>query len=71
MSSMTIVLISLQKPGVPLARGTLITHCYKDLGFMDFICTLVTKSIKVNPIHCLIPQYSLYVCSGIKHSASS
>ncbi|XP_041714076.2 HEAT repeat-containing protein 1 isoform X2 [Coregonus clupeaformis] len=36
----------LQKPGVPLARGTLITHCYKDLGFMDFICTLVTKSIK-------------------------
>uniref|UniRef100_A0A8C8GRK1 HEAT repeat-containing protein 1 n=1 Tax=Oncorhynchus tshawytscha TaxID=74940 RepID=A0A8C8GRK1_ONCTS len=34
------------KPGVPLARGTLITHCYKDLGFMDFICTLVTKSIK-------------------------
>uniref|UniRef100_A0A8C7D059 HEAT repeat-containing protein 1 n=1 Tax=Oncorhynchus kisutch TaxID=8019 RepID=A0A8C7D059_ONCKI len=49
------------KPGVPLARGTLITHCYKDLGFMDFICTLVTKSIKVNPIYCLIPQYSLYL----------
>ncbi|XP_048843510.1 HEAT repeat-containing protein 1 isoform X2 [Brienomyrus brachyistius] len=37
---------SLQVPGVPLARGTLITHCYKDLGFMDFICTLVTKSVK-------------------------
>ncbi|XP_023686780.2 HEAT repeat-containing protein 1 [Paramormyrops kingsleyae] len=37
---------SLQIPGVPLARGTLITHCYKDLGFMDFICTLVTKSVK-------------------------
>uniref|UniRef100_A0A8C9RF00 HEAT repeat-containing protein 1 n=1 Tax=Scleropages formosus TaxID=113540 RepID=A0A8C9RF00_SCLFO len=37
----------LQKPGVPLARGTLITHCYKDLGFMDFICSLVTKSVKV------------------------
>ncbi|XP_018616676.2 HEAT repeat-containing protein 1 [Scleropages formosus] len=36
----------LQKPGVPLARGTLITHCYKDLGFMDFICSLVTKSVK-------------------------
>ncbi|KAM6951021.1 HEAT repeat-containing protein 1 [Aplochiton taeniatus] len=36
----------LQKPGVPLARGTLITHCYKDLGFMDFICTLVSTSIK-------------------------
>uniref|UniRef100_A0A8C7AYJ7 HEAT repeat-containing protein 1 n=1 Tax=Neovison vison TaxID=452646 RepID=A0A8C7AYJ7_NEOVI len=33
--------------GVPLARGTLITHCYKDLGFMDFICSLVTKSVKV------------------------
>ncbi|KAF3823874.1 hypothetical protein GH733_006878 [Mirounga leonina] len=33
--------------GVPLARGTLITHCYKDLGFMDFICSLVTKSVKL------------------------
>uniref|UniRef100_A0A8D2JC84 HEAT repeat-containing protein 1 n=1 Tax=Varanus komodoensis TaxID=61221 RepID=A0A8D2JC84_VARKO len=36
----------IQKPGVPLARGTLITHCHKDLGFMDFICSLVTKSVK-------------------------
>ncbi|XP_035389147.1 HEAT repeat-containing protein 1 isoform X2 [Electrophorus electricus] len=36
----------LQKPGVPLARGTLLTHCYKDLSFMDFVCTLVTKSVK-------------------------
>uniref|UniRef100_A0A8C1MNQ6 HEAT repeat-containing protein 1 n=1 Tax=Cyprinus carpio TaxID=7962 RepID=A0A8C1MNQ6_CYPCA len=36
----------LQKPGVPLARGTLLTHCYKDLGFMDFICSLVTDSVK-------------------------
>uniref|UniRef100_A0A672RSF6 HEAT repeat-containing protein 1 n=1 Tax=Sinocyclocheilus grahami TaxID=75366 RepID=A0A672RSF6_SINGR len=36
----------LQKPGVPLARGTLLTHCYKDLGFMDFICSLVTNSVK-------------------------
>ncbi|XP_074079057.1 HEAT repeat-containing protein 1 isoform X2 [Macrotis lagotis] len=33
--------------GVHLARGTLVTHCYKDLGFMDFICSLVTKSVKV------------------------
>uniref|UniRef100_A0A8C2FIJ3 HEAT repeat-containing protein 1 n=1 Tax=Cyprinus carpio TaxID=7962 RepID=A0A8C2FIJ3_CYPCA len=36
----------LQKPGVPLARGTLLTHCYKDLGFMDFICSVVTDSVK-------------------------
>ncbi|XP_072367776.1 HEAT repeat-containing protein 1 [Scyliorhinus torazame] len=36
----------IQKPGIPLARSTLITHCYKDLNFMDFICNLVTKSIK-------------------------
>ncbi|XP_069464033.1 HEAT repeat-containing protein 1 isoform X2 [Ambystoma mexicanum] len=36
----------IQKPGVPLARDTLITHCYKDLGFMDFICSLVTKAVK-------------------------
>uniref|UniRef100_A0A671P5U1 HEAT repeat-containing protein 1 n=1 Tax=Sinocyclocheilus anshuiensis TaxID=1608454 RepID=A0A671P5U1_9TELE len=37
----------LQKPGVPLARGTLLTHCYKDLGFMDFICSMITDSVKV------------------------
>ncbi|KAM6218768.1 HEAT repeat-containing protein 1 isoform 2-T2 [Rhynchocyon petersi] len=36
-----------KQSGVPLARGTLVTHCYKDLGFMDFICSLVTKSVKV------------------------
>ncbi|XP_076155665.1 HEAT repeat-containing protein 1 [Alosa pseudoharengus] len=36
----------LQKPGVPLAKGTLLTHCYKDLGFMNFICKLVTKAVK-------------------------
>ncbi|XP_041671630.1 HEAT repeat-containing protein 1 isoform X1 [Cheilinus undulatus] len=36
----------LQKPGVPLSRGTLITHCYSDLGFMDFICTMVTKAVQ-------------------------
>uniref|UniRef100_A0A8C3TAF6 HEAT repeat-containing protein 1 n=1 Tax=Chelydra serpentina TaxID=8475 RepID=A0A8C3TAF6_CHESE len=39
------------KPGVPLARGALITHCYKDLGFMDFICSLVTKSVKTFSVH--------------------
>lgn len=41
------LVIFLQKPGVPLSRGTLITHCYSDLSFMDFICTLVTRSIEV------------------------
>uniref|UniRef100_A0A8C3FEI2 HEAT repeat-containing protein 1 n=1 Tax=Chrysemys picta bellii TaxID=8478 RepID=A0A8C3FEI2_CHRPI len=41
----------IQKPGVPLARGALITHCYKDLGFMDFICSLVTKSVKIFSVH--------------------
>ncbi|XP_056153009.1 HEAT repeat-containing protein 1 [Lampris incognitus] len=41
----------LQKPGVPLAKGTLVTHCYKDLGFMDFICTIVTNSIKAYSEH--------------------
>uniref|UniRef100_A0A671WPT1 HEAT repeat-containing protein 1 n=1 Tax=Sparus aurata TaxID=8175 RepID=A0A671WPT1_SPAAU len=38
----------LQKPGVPLSRGALITHCYTDLSFMDFICTMVTRSIQVS-----------------------
>uniref|UniRef100_A0A667ZDD2 HEAT repeat-containing protein 1 n=1 Tax=Myripristis murdjan TaxID=586833 RepID=A0A667ZDD2_9TELE len=50
----------LQKPGVPLARGTLITHCYKDLSFMDFICTLVTKSIKVRDVRHLRVIFSFY-----------
>ncbi|XP_070846670.1 HEAT repeat-containing protein 1 [Chaetodon trifascialis] len=36
----------LQKPGVPLSRGALITHCYTDLSFMDFICTAVTKAVQ-------------------------
>ncbi|XP_075059835.1 HEAT repeat-containing protein 1 [Mixophyes fleayi] len=37
----------IQKPGVPLARSTVITHCYKDMDFMEFICNLATKSVKV------------------------
>ncbi|XP_048392427.1 HEAT repeat-containing protein 1 isoform X2 [Stegostoma tigrinum] len=39
-------LMPIQKYGVPLARSTLITHCYKDLNFMDFICSLITKATK-------------------------
>ncbi|KAK0130715.1 HEAT repeat-containing protein 1 [Merluccius polli] len=42
---------ALQRSGVPLARGTLITHCYKDLSFMDFICTMVTKAVKAYSMH--------------------
>ncbi|XP_039991801.1 HEAT repeat-containing protein 1 [Xiphias gladius] len=42
---------SLQKPGVPLSRGALINHCYTDLSFMDFICTMVTKSIQAYSGH--------------------
>uniref|UniRef100_A0A8B9K3U5 HEAT repeat-containing protein 1 n=1 Tax=Astyanax mexicanus TaxID=7994 RepID=A0A8B9K3U5_ASTMX len=60
----------LQKPGVPLARGTLLTHCYKDLGFMDFICTMVTKSLKaysgsVRDGHCaqLRVMFSFYAAA--------
>nr|XP_008527120.1 PREDICTED: HEAT repeat-containing protein 1 [Equus przewalskii] len=40
-------LLPVKQSGVPLAKGTLVTHCYKDLGFMDFICSLVTRSVKV------------------------
>lgn len=40
-----------KQSGVPLARGTLVTHCYKDLGFMDFICSLVTRSVKAFAEH--------------------
>ncbi|XP_041829297.1 HEAT repeat-containing protein 1 [Melanotaenia boesemani] len=41
----------LQKPGVPLSRGALITHCYSDLSFMDFICTMVTRSVQAYSGH--------------------
>ncbi|XP_021180452.2 HEAT repeat-containing protein 1 isoform X1 [Fundulus heteroclitus] len=41
----------LQKPGVPLSKGTLITHCCSDLSFMDFVCTLVTRSIQAYSGH--------------------
>ncbi|ELW68114.1 HEAT repeat-containing protein 1, partial [Tupaia chinensis] len=40
-------LLPVKQSGVPLAKGTLITHCHKDLGFMDFICAWVTQSVKV------------------------
>uniref|UniRef100_A0A8C1WE63 HEAT repeat-containing protein 1 n=1 Tax=Cyprinus carpio TaxID=7962 RepID=A0A8C1WE63_CYPCA len=50
----------LQKPGVPLARGTLLTHCYKDLGFMDFICSMVTDSVKVKHPGWLRVIFSFY-----------
>ncbi|KAM3592421.1 uncharacterized protein V6R79_018312 [Siganus canaliculatus] len=36
----------LQKPGVPLSRATLVTHCYSDLSFMDFICCLVPNAVQ-------------------------
>ncbi|KAK5850387.1 hypothetical protein PBY51_001271 [Eleginops maclovinus] len=39
-------LLPLQKAGVPLSRGALVSHCCSDLSFMDFICSLVTKSIQ-------------------------
>uniref|UniRef100_A0A3Q0SAU3 HEAT repeat-containing protein 1 n=1 Tax=Amphilophus citrinellus TaxID=61819 RepID=A0A3Q0SAU3_AMPCI len=59
---------SLQKPGVPLSRGTLITHCYTDLSFMDFICTLVTRSIEAYSGHSgscsqLRVIFSFYACT--------
>ncbi|XP_077481923.1 HEAT repeat-containing protein 1 [Stigmatopora argus] len=41
----------LQKPGVPLAKGTLVTHCYADMSFMDFICNIVTNAIEAYSGH--------------------
>lgn len=41
------VLLRPQTGGVPLSRGALITHCYTDLSFMDFICSLVTNAVQV------------------------
>lgn len=43
-----VFVVCFQKPGVPLSKGTLITHCYSDLSFLDFICALVTQAIEVS-----------------------
>ncbi|XP_038616880.1 HEAT repeat-containing protein 1 [Tachyglossus aculeatus] len=64
--------------GVPLAKGALITHCYKDLGFMDFICSLVTKSVKVfagDPRHAaqlrvLLAFYASTIVSALGSASS-
>lgn len=48
-----------------MARGTLITDCYKDLGFVGFIYTLVTKSIKAyseNSGNCSTSSDFLFLC---------
>uniref|UniRef100_A0A9J7XVY5 HEAT repeat-containing protein 1 n=1 Tax=Cyprinus carpio carpio TaxID=630221 RepID=A0A9J7XVY5_CYPCA len=55
----------LQKPGVPLARGTLLTHCYKDLGFMDFICSMVTDSVKVKHLRVIFSFYASTIVSAL------
>lgn len=41
----------LQNPGVPLSRLTLVTHCRRDLWFLDFVCSLVTDSIEAYSGH--------------------
>lgn len=38
----------IQKPGVPLARSTVLTHCYKDPGFLQFVCNMVPLAIKAS-----------------------
>ncbi|XP_072026252.1 HEAT repeat-containing protein 1-like [Amphiura filiformis] len=35
-------LYPLQAPGVPLSKTALINHCYKDLGFLKFVCDTVS-----------------------------
>uniref|UniRef100_A0AAY4AU52 HEAT repeat-containing protein 1 n=1 Tax=Denticeps clupeoides TaxID=299321 RepID=A0AAY4AU52_9TELE len=47
--------------------GTLLTHCYKDLGFMDFICSLVTQSVKVHAssLRVIISFYASTIVSAL------
>ncbi|XP_048255630.1 HEAT repeat-containing protein 1-like [Haliotis rufescens] len=39
---------SIQKPGVHLARSTLISHCWKNTAFLSFLCDMVPKFVKAN-----------------------
>ncbi|XP_068160889.1 HEAT repeat-containing protein 1 isoform X2 [Antennarius striatus] len=41
----------LQKVGVSLSRGALVSRCSSDLGFMEFICTLVTTAVQAYSGH--------------------
>ncbi|XP_022087703.1 HEAT repeat-containing protein 1-like isoform X2 [Acanthaster planci] len=38
----------IQNPGVPLSRTTLINQCFKDPGFLRFVCELVPSTIKAH-----------------------
>ncbi|XP_038070056.1 HEAT repeat-containing protein 1-like [Patiria miniata] len=38
----------IQTPGVPLSRTTVINQCYKDPGFLRFVCELVPSAIKAH-----------------------
>ncbi|XP_064652664.1 HEAT repeat-containing protein 1-like [Lineus longissimus] len=38
----------IQKPGVPLPRTTVMTHCNKDPSFLNFVCDMVHKFLKVH-----------------------
>ncbi|XP_047117771.1 HEAT repeat-containing protein 1 [Schistocerca piceifrons] len=38
----------LQKPGVPLSKTTLLNHCASDVGFLNFVCEMALKAVKVN-----------------------
>ncbi|KAM8836642.1 HEAT repeat-containing protein 1 isoform 2-T3 [Spinachia spinachia] len=61
---------SLQKAGVPLSKEALITHCYTDLSFMDFICSLATNAVQAYPGYLgdgaqLTVIFSFYSCTII------
>lgn len=38
----------LQKPGVPLSKTALLNHCASDVGFLNFVCEMTLKAVKVN-----------------------
>ncbi|KAM9831259.1 HEAT repeat-containing protein 1 [Neosynchiropus ocellatus] len=42
-------LLPIQKAGVPLSRGALITHCHSDLSFLDFVCQMVSTAVQAFP----------------------
>ena len=39
---------TLQKPGIPLPKKTLLNHCSSDIGFLKFICIMLKKATEIH-----------------------
>ncbi|XP_064487187.1 HEAT repeat-containing protein 1-like [Ornithodoros turicata] len=57
----------LQKPGIPLPKTTLLNHCWKDMGFLKFVCNLLVSQVETHESSstALRPVMGFYVSSVV------